>query len=139
LIDTELRAGDFWRETVRPGVIREVPGPFSTLGRPERTAAFNLSGVADAPDIVSLELARCACVSPARNASAALRTGSVDTPVERRVNNPASICPVAVMPLNGSASPGFPAASDNRSSSSGGRFGGGTCDSTPDCKWMAPT
>ena len=44
-------------------------------------------------------------VSAARNASAALRTGSVETPVERIGKSPGTTLPSVVMPRNGSARP----------------------------------
>ena len=43
---------------------------------------------------------------------------------ERTANRFGSTVPFVVRPLNGSASPGFSAASDRRSSSAGGRGGG---------------
>ena len=55
----------------------------------------------------NVDLSRSAFESDARNASAAFRTGSVETPVDRIANRPDSTCPFAVIPLNGTASPVF--------------------------------
>ena len=57
-----------------------------------------------------------------RNEVAALRTGSVETPVERMANSPGSTVPLVVMPLNGSASPLLSASRD-------------ICRKRSDCDW----
>ena len=44
-------------------------------------------------------------MSAARKATAAVRTGSVETPVERIGNSPGTTVPLVVTPLNGSARP----------------------------------
>jgi hypothetical protein len=54
----------------------------------------------------------------------ALRTASVETPVEAIGNRLGSILPSVVMPLNGSASPCVADAIDSCSCVSGLRFGG---------------
>src|SRR5688572_4554382 len=57
-------------------------------------------------------LRRCSSVSAARNFSAAMRTGSVETPVERSWKRPRTGSPWVVMPLKSSARPVFSAARD---------------------------
>ena len=50
-------------------------------------------------------LTRCSRVNEARNASAALRTGAVETPVDLMGKSPSVTLPLGVIPLNGSANP----------------------------------
>ena len=72
---------------------------------PWRTKVFTLFHMRHCgSSTVYTVLARCSGVSVARKASAALRTGSVETPVERMGKRPGCRVPFEVMPLKGKAS-----------------------------------
>ena len=113
--------------------VRAVPGRglegdryFAGLG------TFSASPSVGGRDITLIEIESVEALG--MDLSAASFSGFVETPVERIVKRPGSIVPLAVMPLNGSASPGPSAASERRSSSSGGRLGGafGVCEASGD-------
>ena len=60
----------------------------------------------DAADVTTMGVQRvadAAAITRIRNAATAVRTGSVDTPVERTSNRFGTTVPFVVTPLNGSA------------------------------------